>query len=104
VPKIEGLTVEDFLDHAKTKPLIMKYLPDEGDWEHLDKRWVCDVLMTLDTAGVQTMIEVAKQNRKEKIEKSQDLLVHMRPEFEEALKNTLNFKSKPFVFYLFFSS
>jgi hypothetical protein len=49
VPQIEGLTIEDFLDHARTKPQLLKHLPDEGDWHHLDKKWVCDVLYTKDT-------------------------------------------------------
>ena len=52
VPQIEGLTVEDFLKLARKKPALLKYLPDEKDWNHLDKKWVCDVLYTLDTKGV----------------------------------------------------
>ena len=38
VPQIEGLTTEDLLAYAKTKPDILKYLPDEKDWHHLDKK------------------------------------------------------------------
>jgi hypothetical protein len=30
----------------------MRYLPDENDWNHLDKKWVCDVLYTMDQKGV----------------------------------------------------
>ena len=52
VPHIEVLTVEDFLDFARNKPSIVKYLPDEKDWLHLEKRWICDVLYTLDWDGV----------------------------------------------------
>ena len=44
VPQIEGLTIEDFLKHARKKPTLLKHLPDEKDWHHLDKKWVCDVL------------------------------------------------------------
>jgi hypothetical protein len=49
VPQIDGLTVEDFLTQAKKKPTLLRYLPDERDWHHLDKKWVCDVLYTKDT-------------------------------------------------------
>ena len=46
MPQIEGLTVEDFLKHARMKPVLLRYLPDEKDWNHLDKKWKCDVLYT----------------------------------------------------------
>jgi glycosylphosphatidylinositol transamidase (GPIT) subunit GPI8 len=59
VPQIEGLTVEDFLKHAKKKPMLMKYLPDEKDQVHLDKKWICDILYTVDTAAIQEMITKA---------------------------------------------
>jgi hypothetical protein len=48
VPQIEGLTCEDFLSYARGKPLLLKHLPDEKDWLGLDKKWVCDVMFTLD--------------------------------------------------------
>lgn len=57
VPHIEGLTVEDFLNYAKDKPNLLRYLPDERDWLHIDRKWLCDVLYTLDSDGVQTMID-----------------------------------------------
>jgi hypothetical protein len=47
---------------------LLKYLPDERDWQHLDKKWVCDVLYTKDTEGIQTMIKRAMVKRKEKLE------------------------------------
>ena len=93
VPQIEGLTTEDFLEHAKTKAVILKYLPDEKDWHHLDKKWVCDIVYTLDTDGTQQMINKAMNNSKKRLEQSQDLLVEMKPEFAEAIKNCNNFSS-----------
>lgn len=59
VPQIEGLTTEEFLAYAKDKPDLLKFLPDERDWEHLDKKWVCDVLFSKDTDGIQEMIKAA---------------------------------------------
>lgn len=53
VPQIENLTVQDFLDHAKTKPGLLTYLPDEADWLHVDKKWLVDIIFTLDKESVQ---------------------------------------------------
>lgn len=53
VPQIEGLTVEDFTEYARGKQNILKYLPDEKEWHHLDKKWLCDIIYTVDMQGVQ---------------------------------------------------
>jgi len=52
VPQIEGLSVEDFLNFAKGKAKLLRHLPDESGWNHLDKKWICDVLFTLDEQGI----------------------------------------------------
>jgi len=46
VPLIDGWTIENFLEYARKKSAMLKFLPDERDWNHLDKKWVCDVLYT----------------------------------------------------------
>ena len=94
VPQIEGLTVEDFLTHARKKAPLLKYLPDENDWKHLDKKWVCDVLYTQDTQAIQDMINKAMTARRKKLEQNQNLMVEMRPEFAQALKRCESFSSK----------
>ena len=66
MPQIDGLTVEDFLAYARTKPILLKHLPDEDDWGHLDKKWVCDVLYTLDQKGVQDKIDATVLARRAK--------------------------------------
>jgi len=91
------LTVEDFLNHARKKQQLLKFLPDEKDWNHLDKKWACDVLYTKDTQAIQDMINNAMSARKKKLEKNQNLLVEMRPEFAAALKRCDSFSSKLFV-------
>ena len=48
VPQIEGLTVEDMLGYAKPKQSLMSHLPDERDWVHIDRKWVADIIFTLD--------------------------------------------------------
>ena len=59
VPHIEGLTVEDFLEHAKNKPQLLRYLPNERDWLHIDRQWVCDMLFTLDKEAIEEKIKEA---------------------------------------------
>jgi hypothetical protein len=75
VPQIDGLTIENFHTHARKKQSLLKLLPDEKDWHHLDKKWLCDVLYTVDPDGIQLMINAAMKSRKDKLEKNQDLLV-----------------------------
>jgi hypothetical protein len=48
VPQIEGLTVEDMLELAKRHPNTMKHLPDERDWDHMDRKWLSDIMNTVD--------------------------------------------------------
>ncbi|KEJ82624.1 hypothetical protein OXYTRIMIC_511 [Oxytricha trifallax] len=91
VPQIEGLTADDFLDYAKNKPSLLSYLPDQSDWLHLDKKWICDVLLSLDKEGINLMVLEAKQKRRERLDQSQNLIVHMKPEFVQALNNSLSY-------------
>lgn len=94
VPQLEGLSAAEFLKLAKSKPRTLRYLPNERDWLHLDKHWICDVLFTLETDAVQAMIDDALVARKEKLEKRQDLNIVMRPEFVKALSSCMSFSSK----------
>jgi hypothetical protein len=97
VPQIEGLTSYDFLDYAKAHPRLLTYLPDERDWVHLDKHWICDVLYTVDTEGVQKMIDEAVKIRKERIEVKQNQCITMRPEFAAALDQCMSFTSEHYI-------
>jgi hypothetical protein len=56
VPQIEGLTVEDMLAYANPKQSLMSHLPDERDWVHIDRKWVADIIFTLDKNNFQTFI------------------------------------------------
>ena len=47
VHQIEGLTVEDILEMSRSKIQLLKYLPDERDWDHMDRKWLCDVIYSL---------------------------------------------------------
>ena len=81
VPSIKGLAIEDFLKHAREKPDLKKYLPEEKDWTALDKQWLCDVIYTVDTANFERMVKKAQKERQQLLEKSQNDVVEIRPEF-----------------------
>ena len=66
MPHIEGLTVLDLLEYVKSKEQIKAYLPDENDWIHLDRSWLGDVMYTIDTQGMDDMINKAREKRKQK--------------------------------------
>lgn len=94
MPQIEGLTIADVLNFAKKSNAVLKHLPDERDWVHMDRKWICDVVYTLDKAGFQALINKAIKERKERLEEKRNLVVSMRPEFAAALNSSLNFSRK----------
>jgi hypothetical protein len=81
VPQIEGLTVEDMLDLAKTSPNALRHIPDERDWEGLSRKWLADILYTIEKAKFERVIKDAVKARKDRLEAKNDMLVDMRPEF-----------------------
>jgi hypothetical protein len=60
-------------------------LPDERGWNHIDKKWVCDVIFTVDSVGFEQMLNNALQERRARLDQSQDSIIEMRPEFANAL-------------------
>jgi hypothetical protein len=52
------------------------------------------VLLSLDTDGINAMIVKAKEQRREKLDRNSNSLVHMKPEFANALSNSINFSGK----------
>ena len=68
VPQIEGLTVEDMLDLAKTSPNALRHIPDEKDWEGLSRKWLADILYTIERAKFERAIKDAVKARKDRLE------------------------------------
>ncbi len=86
--------MEDILALFRANKRLMRYTPNERDWIHIDRKWICDVLFTLDKANFLSRIHDAQVMRREKLDRSRDLVVEMRPEFASALESCLNFSSK----------
>jgi rubrerythrin len=98
VPQIEGLTVESMLEFAKTSVAALRHLPDERDWDGLNRKWVADFLYTIDRIKFEKVIKDAVKARKEHLEEKHNLNVEMRPEFAQALQNCMSFSSIAFLF------
>ena len=81
VPQIDGLTVESMLELAKTSAAPLRHLPDERDWDGLNRKWVADILYTVERAKFEKLIKDAVKARKERLEEKHNLNVEMRPEF-----------------------
>ena len=94
VPQIEGLTVEDMLAIAKSSPNALKHLPDERDWDGINRKWLADILYTVEKAKFERAIKDAVKARRDRLEEKNNLLVEMRPEFAAAFQNCMNFSRK----------
>jgi hypothetical protein len=79
------------LDLAKTSNNALRHLPDERDWEGINRKWLADILFTVEKAKFEKAIKDAVKARKERIEEKNNLLVDMRPEFAAAFNNCMNF-------------
>jgi hypothetical protein len=60
-------------------------VPDLTDWVHLDRKWLCDVLYTLDTESFQKYIEKSLAARRKVVEVKAKEMVGIRAEFAVAL-------------------
>ena len=50
----------------------------------MDRKWLSDVLFTVEKAKFEKIIREAVKARKERLEEKKNLLVEMRPEFAQA--------------------
>ncbi|CDW79811.1 UNKNOWN [Stylonychia lemnae] len=86
VPHIETLTTKHFLQIAKLNQVMLTYLPDERDWDRIDRQWLCDIFYTLEQEQMQQMIDEALSERMTKQIKRENLQVTIRPEFAAAFE------------------
>ncbi len=82
------------LELAQKSQNTMKHLPDKRDWDHMDRKWLSDILNTVDRAKFEKMIKDAAKERKTRLEEKRNLVVEMRPEFAQAFQSCMNFSSK----------
>ena len=82
------------LELVKMSPNALKHLPDERDWDGLNRKWVADILYTVERAKLEKLIKDAVKARKERLEEKNNLLVEMRPEFAQAFQNCMSFSRK----------
>jgi len=89
--------VEDMLAVAKTSVNTLKHLPDERDWDGLSRKWLADIIYTVEKAKFEKTVKDAVKKRKERLEEKHNLNVEMRPEFAQALQSCMNFSSKNYL-------
>ena len=69
------------MNYARERPPLLKYLPEERDWTHIDKQWLCDILFSVDTEGIEKMIKEAMKKRQNVLEATRNEVIEIRPEF-----------------------
>ena len=79
---------------AKTSINTLRHLPDERDWEGLNRKWLADIIFTVDRVKFEKMIKDAAKERKTRLEEKRNLVVEMRPEFAQPFQSCMNFSSK----------
>ena len=47
------------LELAKTSPNALRHLPDERDWDSLNRKWVADILYTVECTKLEKLIKDA---------------------------------------------
>jgi len=85
------------LELAQKTPSTMNHLPDQRDWDHMDRKWLADILFTVDRVKFEKMIKDAMKERKERLEEKRNLMIDMRPEFAAAFNNCMSFSSKKYL-------
>ena len=90
--------MEDMLDLAKTSQNALRHIPDERDWDGLNRKWLADILYTVERAKFEKTIKDAVKARKDRLEDKNNMLVDMRPEFAQAFQNSMSFSRNFSVF------
>jgi hypothetical protein len=95
VPVIEGLTIEQLLKYAEGVDKVKAYVPELKEWVHVDRKWLCDIIYTIDTVNFQKHIdECLRKKRKTNEVKKNNNMTGIRAEFVSALANSVVFSSK----------
>ena len=94
VPAIEGLTIEELVKYAGRVEKVKNYVPDLKDWVHVDRKWLCDIIYTLDTENFQRHIDECLKKKRKCNEEKKNTMVGIRAEFVAALSKSVVFSSK----------
>ena len=85
VPVIEGLTIEKLLKYAEGVAKLKKYVPELKDWVHVDRKWLCDIIYTIDTDNFQKHIDECLRKKRKTNEVKKNDMTGIRAEFVAAL-------------------
>jgi hypothetical protein len=90
---IDGLQVSELLKYIEEVNLG-QYFPDVRDWVHVDRKWLCDVLYSLESKGFDILVNRCIELKRKKSDAIKGHVVPIRTEFAEALKNATSCSSK----------
>ena len=79
------------LEVENTNNNTLKQLPDERDWDGINRKWLGDIIYKIEKAKLERLIKDAVKARKDRLEDKKNKLVDMRPEFAAAFQNCMNF-------------
>ena len=85
------------LELAKKTPNTLKHLPDQRDWDHMDRKWLADIIYSVDRVNFERMIKDAVKARRDRLEEKNDMNVVISPEFAQAFQSCMSFSSKFFL-------
>ena len=72
------------LNLAKTSQNTLRHIPDERNWDGLSRKWLADIIYTVEKVKFEKAIKDAVKARKDRLEVKNNMLVDMRPEFAQA--------------------
>ena len=72
------------LNLAKTSQNTLRHIPDERDWDGLSRKWLVDIVYTVEKVKFEKAIKDDVKARKDRLEVKDKMLVDMRPEFVQA--------------------
>ena len=51
---------------------MLRHLPDERDWDHMDRKWLADILYTVDRVSFERIIKDAVKARRDCLEEKNE--------------------------------
>ena len=92
---IPGLYIDDLLAYTEKRPGLSAYLPEMIDWLKVDRKWLCDIVYTLDTDAFRKYItECIEKKKKKKVDEAEKNMTNIATEFAEALKRSVVYSCK----------
>ena len=98
IPYFNELSIKQLWSHFKNNATIVSYFPEYGAHEYPERDFFFNILCTLYSKEVEIMIQAAYKARNLQYKKKNEELVELTNNIKEAIKSTITYKSKHFLF------